>query len=68
MRYGFDEEQLYRAADPAMRNIASEGVLSQWRHFNRGPAFIRANRKIFYAGNDIIDWLEANRVDPTALT
>ena len=68
MRYGFDEERLYRAADPEMRAIASKGVLSQWRHLNRGPAFIRASGKILYAGRDIIDWIEANRVDPSAVT
>lgn len=66
MKYGFDPARFYRTADPEMRQIASEGVLSQWRHFNRGPSYVRAGAKILYAGSDIIAWIESNRVQPAA--
>ncbi len=65
MNFGFDESRLYRPADPEMRTIASPGVLSQWRHFARGPSYIRVNSKIFYAGSDVIRWLQEHRVEPT---
>lgn len=64
--YGFDPDKLYRASDPAMRQIATEGVLAQWRHYGRGPAFIRMAGKIFYAGRDLIEWIESNRIEPPA--
>ena len=60
--FGFDPERLYRPSDPELRAIASVGQLSQWRHHNRGPAFIKAETKVFYAGADLIRWLEENRV------
>ena len=62
--YGFDRERLYRPQDKEMRQIASVGQLSQWRHHKRtGPPFIRAGKTIFYAGKDLIDWLNKNRVE-----
>ena len=56
--------RLYRAADPEMRAIASPGVLSQWRFHGRGPVYLKVAGKVFYAGQDLIAWLDANRVVP----
>ena len=64
MSYGFDSHRLYRATDPEMRAIASPGVLSQWRFRGRGPIYLKASGKIFYPGEDLIAWLNANRVEP----
>ena len=62
MKYGFDPERLYRTADSELRSIASPGVLCQWRHYGRGPSFIKAGDKVFYAGRDLIAWLDRHRV------
>ena len=62
----FDPEKLYRPQDAAMRQIASEGVLSQWRHHGRGPAFIKIGSRVAYRGADLNAWLEARRVEPAA--
>ncbi len=64
--YGFDPDKLYRASDPEMRAIAPEGVLSQWRHHGRGPAFHKIEAKVFYAGADVIAWIKSGRVAPAA--
>ena len=65
--FGFNPEKPYRPSDPEMRQIASPGQLAQWRHLGRtGPPFIRVGSKIFYAGGDLIRWLEENRVEPAA--
>ena len=64
LSYGFDPHRLYRAADPEMRAIASPGVLSQWRFHGRGPVYLKVAGKVFYAGQDLVAWLDANRVEP----
>lgn len=66
MSYGFDPDRLYRATDPEMRAIASPGVLNQWRFHGRGPVYVKAGTKVFYAGRDLIAWLDASRVEPSA--
>lgn len=66
-KYGFDAARLYRPQDEQMRQIASVNQLTQWRfHKRNGPPFIRVGTKIFYAGADIIRWLDENRVEPEA--
>lgn len=63
--FGFDSERLYRPQDDEMRQIGSVGQLAQWRFHNRGLPFIRVGTKIFYAGADIIRWLDQCRVATT---
>ena len=41
-------------------------TLRAWRHQGRGPAFVRLGRAIRYLGNDIDEFLTANRHRPTA--
>ena len=62
-KFGFDPDRLYRPRDTALAVIAAPGLLAQWRHYGRGPAFIRRGRKVFYSGADLIDWLEQGRVE-----
>ena len=64
-KFGFDPDRLYRPRDTALAVIAAPGLLAQWRHYGRGPAFIRRGRKVFYSGADLIDWLEQGRVETT---
>ncbi len=37
-------------------------TLQAWRHQRCGPAFVRAGRAIRYRRDDLIAWIEANRV------
>ena len=64
--FGFNPDRLYRPADPEMRNITSVAQLSQWRFYGRGPDFIKYGNKVYYAGADLIAWLEKHRVQPAA--
>ena len=60
----FDPAKLYRTDDPALRVLASAGVMAQWRHFNQGPAYIKTGRRILYKGSDLNAWLDAQRIEP----
>lgn len=62
----FDEDTLYRPNDPAMRVLAAPGVLAQWRHYGRGPRYLKIGGRVRYRGSDLNAWIEAQTVDPTA--
>ncbi|HEX3319438.1 MAG TPA: helix-turn-helix domain-containing protein [Terriglobales bacterium] len=42
-----------------------QGTMANWRGMGIGPAYIRCGRSIRYAEDDLIAFLEANRVDPS---
>lgn len=44
------------------------GTLSQWRYLGRGPAYIRVGREVRYRKSDLDAWLEANRIEPEAVS
>ena len=60
----FDEDRIFFPEDPEMRLLGSVEKLAQWRHRNRGPAFIRIGRRIGYHGTDLNAHLNAQRVEP----
>lgn len=60
----YDQDRIYFAEDPEMRVIGSREKLAQWRHRNRGPAFIRIGRRIGYHGSDLNAYLSENRTKP----
>ncbi len=62
----FQDDNYYRAADPAMRLIATEGTLAVWRHEGRGPAYVRFGNRILYEGSTLNRWLDEHRVEPRA--
>ena len=41
-----DDDRIFFPEDPEMRIFGSVEKLAQWRHRNRGPAFIRIGRRI----------------------
>ena len=60
----FDQDRVFFPEDPEMRVLGSVEKLAQWRHRNRGPAFMRIGRRIGYHGSDLNAYLSAQRVDP----
>jgi hypothetical protein len=60
----FDHDRVFFPEDPEMRVLGSVEKLAQWRHRNRGPAFIRIGRRIGYHGTDLNAYLTARRTDP----
>ena len=59
-----DEDRIYFPEDAEMRIFGSIELLAQWRHRNRGPAFIRIGRRIGYHGTDLNSYLNTQRTDP----
>jgi transcriptional regulator with XRE-family HTH domain len=39
-------------------------TLSAWRHFGRGPTYLKIGRYCFYRREDIETWLDAQAVVP----
>ena len=70
MPISFDAEAYYRPNDAALRLIATEGTLAQWRSAGRGPNFHKLapgrGSRVLYRGSDLIDWLEQKRVPVAA--
>ena len=62
----FQNDLIYRPSDPALRLIATENTLAKWRHFGRGPAFVKLGSRVGYRGGDLNRWLEARRVATAA--
>ena len=44
----YDDDRIFFPEDPEMRVLGTIELLAQWRHRNRGPAFIRIGRRIGY--------------------
>ena len=53
----------YQPKDPVMRLFGSVGKLAVWRNRGQGPAFYKIGRNIRYHGRDLIEFLQASRVD-----
>lgn len=60
----FDDDRVYFPEDCEMHVLGNRQKLAQWRHRNRGPAFIRIGRRIGYHGTDLNAYLAAQRVIP----
>ena len=64
----FDQDRIFFPEDSELRVLGSVEKLAQWRHRNRGPAFMRIGRRIGYHGTDLNAFLRAQRVDPNGGT
>lgn len=62
----FQNDRFYRTSDPALSIIATPGTLAQWRHFGRGPAYIRFGNRVLYRGSDLNAWLDNHVIKPKA--
>ena len=62
----YDQDRIYFPEDPELRVLGSVEKLAQWRHRNRGPAFMRIGRRIGYHGIDLNAYLSAQRIDPNS--
>ncbi len=60
----FDQDRIFFPEDSELRVLGTVEKLAQWRHRNRGPAFIRIGRRIGYHGTDLNAYLCAQRVIP----
>ena len=60
-----DPKQFYRPQHPVLREVAAIQTLAKWRHLGVGPAWTRSGSRVLYSGADVLDWLNANRIDPS---
>lgn len=58
----FDNDTLYSATDPALRQIAPASTMAHWRSERRGPDFVKIGQRVAYRGCDLNRWLEAQTV------
>lgn len=61
MRISSDE--YYQPTDPALRILGAVQTLARWRHEGKGPAYTKAGNRVLYSGEDILIWLDRNRLD-----
>ena len=59
-----DPDMYYRPTAEELRPIGAVQTLARWRCERCGPAYVRSGNRILYKGSDILDWLDANRIDP----
>lgn len=59
-------EKYYRPSAEELRQIAAVQTLASWRHKKVGPPYTLSGSRVLYKGEDLIAWLEANRVDTRA--
>ena len=62
-----DQDRIFFPTDKELRVLGSIEKLAQWRHRNRGPAFIRIGRRIGYHGADLNAYLTSQRIDPNTV-
>ena len=61
----FEPHKFYRPNDDELRIIAAAHTLCRWRHEGTGPRYIKAGSRVLYQGKDLLDWLNAQRVEPS---
>ena len=62
--FNFDPEKFYRPTGPEMQRIASKAQWLYWRQNGRGPVYYKLEHSVLYRGKDLIEWINAARVDP----
>lgn len=61
-----DPEELVSEKEAAEILFQKPTTLTAWRHENRGPAYLKIGRRVFYRRSDINSWLGAQRREPVA--
>lgn len=59
-----DRQQALTETEAAQRLGLRIGTLRAWRHYRRGPAFIRLGRAVRYLAEDLDEFVRANRQCP----
>lgn len=58
------DQHLLTTREAARRLGLAAGTLQNWRVKGRGPAFVRAGRRILYQAEDLRRWAAARRIEP----
>ena len=57
-------EPLYSNDETAAKLGVAPATLPIWRHFGRGPAYLKVGKRCFYRPADIKAWLDKQLIDP----
>ena len=60
----FTPDLLYFTDDPALKALAANQTMAQWRSEGRGPAYIKIGSRVAYRGSDLNAWLAAQTIRP----
>ncbi len=60
-----DPEKLYADTDPFLDEMMARQTRARYRSEGRGCAYIKLGRRIYYRGDDLIAWIDAQRVHPS---
>ena len=63
---GNDSKKYLTPDETALFTGAAVQTLARWRCEGYGPQFIRVGRKIMYAVEDLVAWMNAGRVASTS--
>ena len=58
-----EKDCLYSSSDLEKAQIAKTQTLAQWRHEGRGSAYLKSGRRVLYQGQDVLTWLNNQRVE-----
>ena len=61
-----DETAYYPVAHDVLKTLAARQKLGQWRNEQRNLPYYKVGSRVFYKGADILQFMEANRVEPQA--
>ena len=62
----FEPDRIYLTDDRDLLAVWKAATLANWRYEKRGPAYIKAGKRVYYRGDDLNAFLERHRVDPAA--
>ena len=57
-------KKLYTEEKTAKILHVTKGTLAQWRHYQKGPAYIKLGRGVFYDPKDVTDYINSKKVTP----
>ncbi len=62
----FRNEDLIASPVAAKLLGVAPATLTDWRHDDRGPAFVKVGRLVYYRRADLWTWLQGQRREPVA--
>lgn len=63
MTHPHTEAQLITTELAAEKLFLSPRTMIRWRELRKGPAFVKAGRRVLYRVSDIDSWLDSNKAE-----
>lgn len=56
--------EIYSLQQAADKLKVSPGTLNKWRHYQKGPTYIKMGGRIFYDSKDLDKYIEKRKITP----